>query len=275
MSKKAAKEPKTSGSANIYDHRDIVLGKVCDYPLWPGMSTPTMHRSKSLTTDIQAKKQTSTLCDFSLPAILSWLGCKNIFKLQQHEIEAYINDPFKQSYPSEWEKCKAEQAEAANEEKPKKRKRDSEGGISARKRKTSTTGDAKKETPPKGKQGGKKKQNVESKDDDEADEDVSAGKKGTSLPPTKNAKRDKEEHNEGDVANNPEAPKVREWRHKFPKTFLSNKGNPKEEDMPQMDKLFRAVEAYQSITIHYIMFSEIGQFVCHIAALTEEKIPKR
>ncbi len=59
------------------------------------------------------------------------------------------------------------------------------------------TGNAKKKTPPKGKKGGKKKQNVESEDDGEADEDVGASKKGTSFPPTKKAKRDKEEHDEG------------------------------------------------------------------------------
>ncbi|SJL16458.1 uncharacterized protein ARMOST_19982 [Armillaria ostoyae] len=216
---------------------------------------------------------------------------------EQHEIEAYISEPFKQSGdlltgykvaldPSEWEKYKAEQAEAAVledivDDVNQLDSENEEGGASARKRKTSTTGDTKKKTPPKGKKGGKKKQNVESEDDGEAGEDVGASKKGTSFPSTKKAKRDKEEHDEGDVANNPEAPKVREWRHKFQKTFLSNKGNPKEEDMPQMDKLFRAVEAYQSITIHCIMylfvtqFLDIGQVVRHIAALTEEKIPKR
>ncbi len=37
MSKKAVKVPKTAGSANIYDHRDVVLGKVRCFPLWPRM----------------------------------------------------------------------------------------------------------------------------------------------------------------------------------------------------------------------------------------------
>ncbi|PBK59014.1 hypothetical protein ARMSODRAFT_1027765 [Armillaria solidipes] len=120
-----------------------------------------------------------------------------------------------------------------NEEKPKKWKWNSEGGASARKRKT---GDAKKKALPKGKKGGKKKEN-----------------KGTSPPPAKKAKRDKEEHDEGDVADDPEDIKVRQWRHKLQKVFLSNKGDPKKEDMPEMDKPFRTVEAYQSTTIHYLM----------------------
>ncbi|PBK94676.1 hypothetical protein ARMGADRAFT_62167 [Armillaria gallica] len=127
----------------------------------------------------------------------SWLAPKDILKFQQHKVEAYINESFKVSgdlltrykvgpEPSEWEKCKVEQAEAAaledvidevdqldseNEEKPKKRKRGSEGGTSVRKRKMSTTGDAKKKTPPKDKIGGKK-ESVESENDGKADEDV-------------------------------------------------------------------------------------------------------
>ncbi|PBK64034.1 hypothetical protein ARMSODRAFT_893529, partial [Armillaria solidipes] len=142
----------------------------------------------------------------------SWLALKDISKLQQYEIEAYINEPFKMSGDllmgykvvldsSEWEKRKTEQPKAAasedvvdevdqldseNEEKPKKRKRASEGGASARKRKTNTTGDTKKNASPKGKIGGKK-ENVESKNDGKADEDVGTSKKGASPPLAKKA----------------------------------------------------------------------------------------
>ncbi|SJL18646.1 uncharacterized protein ARMOST_22243 [Armillaria ostoyae] len=208
----------------------------------------------------------------------SWLAPKDISKLQQHEIEAYINEPLKKSDdlltsykfaldPFEWDKHKAEQAEAAasggvvdevdqfdseNEKKPKERKRDSEDGASARRCKTSTAGDTKKKALPKGKKVGKKKENVEIEDDGEADEDVGTSKKGTSPPPAKKAKRDKEEHHEGDVANDPEALKVCEWQHRLQKTFLSNEGGPKEEHMPEMDKLFHTVKAYQPITIRYL-----------------------
>ncbi|KAK0462239.1 uncharacterized protein EV420DRAFT_1639446 [Desarmillaria tabescens] len=288
MSKKAAKVPKTSGSANIYDFRDIVLGKVRGYPPWPGMVVDPNDAPQQVIDDRPAgKKSNFYLVRFFPAGDFSWLAPKDISKLQQHEIEAYINEPFKKSGdlltgykvaldPSDWEKRKAEQAEAAaseevvdevdqldseSEEKPRKRKRDSDGGASARKRKTSTTGDAKKKVPAKNKKGGKKKENVESEDDGEADEDA------------KKARKDKDEHEEGDLAKDPEAVKVRDWRHKLQKTFLSNKGDPKEEDMPGMDKLFHTVEAYQSITIHYLTFSKIGKVMRHIAALAEEKIP--
>ncbi|KAK0436139.1 hypothetical protein EV421DRAFT_1833170 [Armillaria borealis] len=155
------------------------------------------------------KKQTSTFPADDLYSF--WLVPKDISKLQQHEIEAYINEPFKMSSdlltgykvvldPSEWEKRKTEQAEAAasedvinevdqlnskNEEKPKKRKWASEGGTSARKRKTNTTGNTKKNALPKGKGG--KKENVESENDGKADENVGTSKKGTSPPLAKKA----------------------------------------------------------------------------------------
>ncbi|SJL06788.1 uncharacterized protein ARMOST_10130 [Armillaria ostoyae] len=218
--------------------QDVWLAMIIAIPCWEKARLV-------ITTDIQAKKQTSTLCEFSPPAI----SPKVISKLQQHEIEAYINELFKKlgdlltGYKValnsfEWEKPKAEKAEASasedvideveNEEKPKKQKRDSEGSTSVRKRKTSTASDAKKKVPPKGKKGGKKKENAESEDDGKADEGVGTSKKGMSPPPAKKGRRDKEEHDEGDVANDPEVLKVHEWRHRLQKTFLSNKGDPKE-----------------------------------------------
>ncbi|KAK0438280.1 hypothetical protein EV421DRAFT_1906816 [Armillaria borealis] len=282
MSKQATNAPKTSGLASTCDYRNIVLGKVRGYPLLARMVVdPNDAPQQDLDDNLPVIKQISTLCNFSPPAI----SPKDISKLQQHGSKAYIKEPFIYSDdllmgykgvldPSGWEKRKAEQAEAAasggvlnevdqldskNEEKPKKRKQNSEGGISARKRKTSMTGDVKK-VPLKGKKGGKK-ENVESKHDGEADEDIGTSKKGTSPPPAKKAKRDKEVHDESDVVNDPETLKVHEWRYRLQKMFLSNRGNPKEERMPEMDKLFHTVEAYQSVTIHYLMGSSLGATV--------------
>ncbi|KAK0209346.1 hypothetical protein DFS33DRAFT_1380819 [Desarmillaria ectypa] len=266
----------------------------------PGAELVTMSASFKPTTSIQK------FLEFVIPYSVELLP-------------SYINEPFKKSGdlltgytvaldPSYWEKLKAEQVEAAaseevvdevdqldseNEEKPRKRKRDSEDGASDRKRKTSTTGDAKKEAPVKNKKGGKKKDNVESEDNGEAEEDVGTSKNGTSPPPVKKAKRGKDEHEKCDVAKDPEALKVREWRHGLQKTFSTNKGDPKEEDMPDMDVLFNTVEAYHHPLPHsksflpslifeghlvvgssiLSLFSKIAKFMRHIAALAEEKIP--
>jgi hypothetical protein len=76
------------------------------------------------------------------------------------------------------------------------------------------------------------------------------------------------------VANDPEAKKVREWRHQLQKTFLSGKAQPKEEvrpfiahlqittlfgvliremqDMPTVDELFTTIEQYDKMNIAYL-----------------------
>ncbi|SJL10771.1 uncharacterized protein ARMOST_14165 [Armillaria ostoyae] len=302
MCKKAAEVPKTSCSATIYDHCDIMLGKVRDYVPWYGMvrvlnilegvsgdnddgypgSRPKQCTAASPRRPTSGQKANFRLVRFFPAGDFSWLAPKDISKLQQHEIEAYINEPLKKSDdlltsykfaldPLEWDKHKAEQAEAAasggvvdevdqldsENEKPKKRKRDSEDGASARKCKTSTAGDTKKKALPKGRKVGKKKENVESEDDGEADEDVGTSKKGTSHPQRRKLREIKKSTMRGkfflgDVANDPEALKVREWQHRLQKTFLSNEGGPKEEHMPEMDKLFHTVKAYQPITIRYL-----------------------
>jgi hypothetical protein len=66
----------------------------------------------------------------------------------------------------------------------------------------------------------------------------------------------------------PEAVKVRDWRHKLQKTFLSNKGLPKQsvrasppisrlcslsaQDMAVLDTLFTTVETYEQMNIQYL-----------------------
>ncbi|KAF6745265.1 hypothetical protein DFP72DRAFT_974406, partial [Ephemerocybe angulata] len=196
--------------------------------------------------------------------------------------------------------------------KSKKRKRDAvEGGAKAKKApKTSTstsTASAKKgktaSTKGRGKNGAKSKAMVESEDEGEhgpsasgaEDEDAvgpsakktkkaSAAKEPKeagegSPPPTKRQKRvnaaaaaaaekEAEESN-----HDPEAVQVRDWRHKLQKMFLG-KVLPKDEGMPEIDELFRTVEAKEDITIEQLQFSKIGKVMRHIAALPAGKVPR-
>lgn len=190
--------------------------------------------------------------------------------------------------------------------KSKKRKRDtvSEGGAKAKKApkvSTSTASAKKSKTASakgRGKNGAKSKAMVESEDEGEhgpsasgvEDEDAvgpsakktkkaSAAKEAKegrdgegSPPPTKRQKRvnaaaaaaaekEAEESN-----HDPEAVQVRDWRHKLQKMFLG-KVLPKDEGMPEIDELFRTVEAKEDITIEQLQFSKIGKVMRHIAAL--------
>lgn len=172
--------------------------------------------------------------------------------------------------------------------KSNKRKRSSEDAAptkakKAPKKKDSGAGDSKKKTAsgPTAKGGRKKKSNamVESEEEDAdnvaADDDAGPSKKG-SPPPAKRARRsDKEE--DGDdalIASDPEALKVRDWRHKLQKTFLSHNRSPRAEDMPSIDALFTTVESYDKITIEYLQFSKIGKVMRHIAVLSDAKVPR-
>ncbi|KAJ7041307.1 hypothetical protein C8F04DRAFT_156398 [Mycena alexandri] len=74
---------------------------------------------------------------------------------------------------------------------------------------------------------------------------------------------------------NPEALKVREWRHKLQKTFLSsNKSVPKAEEMPGIDELFTTIESYDNMNIGYLTFSKIGKVMRYIHLLPAGDVPR-
>ncbi|GJE92844.1 hypothetical protein PsYK624_090020 [Phanerochaete sordida] len=320
MSKKGAKsQPKETS----YEIRDVVLAKVRGYPPWPGIIVDPDSVPKGVAKErpnAKSKKGNWYCVRFFPAGDHAWVVPKDISKLQPHEIQAYIDEPYKKSGdllqgykialdPKKWEEERdALQAEAAEaeanaevdqleesetgegvedddeEKKPKnkKRKRDTETASakskSAKSKAKKEPGESKKaSTASKSKKNGvKSKALVESEDEaGEAEDDEDAGpSKKTSPPPTKKQKRDKEEEELDSVlAKDPEAVKVRDWRHKLQKAFLS-KAVPKEEDMPGFDQLFRTVEEYESMSLQYLSFSKIGKVMRHIHALSAEKVPR-
>ncbi|TCD64834.1 hypothetical protein EIP91_003582 [Steccherinum ochraceum] len=329
MSKKGAK---SQPAPQTYELRDVVLAKVRGFPAWPGMIVDPESVPKDVIKERPgAKSKGSWYCVRFFPAgDYAWLMSKDISKLQAHEIQAYIDEPYKKSTdllkgyriaqdPTKWEeerelaRAQAEENEANAEvdqleesdaepeaeddddepkkPKTKKRKRDSEaasvGAKKAPKSKSSKKGSSeppateKKKRGAGGKKGVKSKAMVESEDEGgaeaeaEADEDAGPSKKA-SPPPAKKAKRDKDGDEDADpaLANDLEAQKVRDWRHKLQKAFLNTKVVPKDEDMPQYDELFTTVEKYDGMTIAYLTFSKIGKVMRHIHALSASKIPR-
>ncbi|KAJ7605270.1 hypothetical protein DFH06DRAFT_1253123 [Mycena polygramma] len=79
---------------------------------------------------------------------------------------------------------------------------------------------------------------------------------------------------ESELESDPEALKVREWRHKVQKTFFKrDKSLPKEDEMPAADSLFTAVEGYQNMNIEYLTFSKIGKVMRLIHQLEPGTVP--
>ncbi|KAI0266949.1 hypothetical protein BC834DRAFT_871703 [Gloeopeniophorella convolvens] len=303
-----------------YDFRDIVLAKVRGYPPWPGMVVDPQNVSKEVLRERPQNKKSSFYCVRFFPkGDHSWLVAKDISRLKQHEIEAFINEPSKRSGelldgykvaldPAKWEeeqelkRANAEEEEANAEvdqldaetdgldadgdadadeapSKSKKRKRDPEA-----KPKVRTKASAKKDKdadPAKRKAAGKRngaksKALVESEDDGAAeadgddDDDAGPSKRAASPPAAKKARKD-----DDPLANDPEAVKVRDWRHKLQKTFLNDKGTgPKPEEMPACNDLFTAIEQYDKMNIQYLGYSKIGKVMRHIHMQPSDKIPR-
>ncbi|KAK7692148.1 hypothetical protein QCA50_003767 [Cerrena zonata] len=321
MSKKGAKTAQAAKEVVQYELRDIVLAKVRGYPPWPGMIVDPDSAPKNVGKERPNGKGKKGLwyCVRFFPAgDYAWLVGKDISRLLPHEIQAYIQEPFKRSGdllegykiaqdPRDWEASRdALQAEAAeneaNEEvdqldsegeeeaededeeekktKSKKRKRDSEPAPKKAKAKpkkeASETSSTKKKPAGKGKKNGvKSKAMIESEDEGAAerdDEDAGPSQKA-SPPPAKKARKEKDEDEGDPLAKDPDAIKVRDWRHKLQKAFLG-KIVPKDEDMPSLAELFTTVEKYENMNIGYLSFSKIGKVMRHIHALTPDKVPR-
>ncbi|KAF8599888.1 hypothetical protein BDV93DRAFT_559880 [Ceratobasidium sp. AG-I] len=69
------------------------------------------------------------------------------------------------------------------------------------------------------------------------------------------------------MANDPEAAKVKEWRHKLQRAFLAET-TPSLEKMPGMDAVFTAIEQYNKMTAEYLFYSKIDKVMRHIIKLT-------
>ncbi|KAJ7688702.1 hypothetical protein B0H17DRAFT_1067933, partial [Mycena rosella] len=167
-----------------------------------------------------------------------------------------------------------EEAEPEEDEKPgKKRKRASSPAPSKAKAKPKS---GKAVAAKNGKKGGKVKSKAAVESEDDAGEDPEAeAEEGDEEAKERPSKKAKAVDGAAKLESDPEALKVREWRHKLQKMFLSsNKSLPKEDEMPAVNTLFTTVEGYQNMTIDYLTFSKIGKVMRHIHLLEPGKVPR-
>lgn len=163
--------------------------------------------------------------------------------------------------------------------KSKKRKRESETKPKVRTKasaKKDKDADSVKRKAAGKRNGARSKALVESEDDGAAeadgddDDDAGPSKRAASPPAAKKPKKD-----DDPLASDPEAVRVRDWRHKLQKTFLNDKGTgPKPEEMPACNDLFTSIEQYDKMNIHYLSYSKIGKVMRHIHLQPSDKIPR-
>ncbi|KAG9009593.1 hypothetical protein FRB94_011856 [Tulasnella sp. JGI-2019a] len=176
---------------------------------------------------------------------------------------------------------KKRKREIATAEDQKKKRKNNQEALSAKRRPIAGSKKV------KGK--GSSTDNVESEDGEKAvDEDDDSGEKKAPTRkgakgkatagedrPSKKSKKDKEEAEDAEDANlvnDPEAQRVKEWRHKLQRAFLTAKNPPQPDDMPGYDQIFSTVENYDKLNIEYLQFSKIGKVMRRIAGM--ENIPR-
>ncbi|KAJ6503736.1 hypothetical protein C8R45DRAFT_973612 [Mycena sanguinolenta] len=320
MSAKKSGSSAKKADPEVFETREVVLGKIRGFPPWPGMvvdpETVPAAVSKERPT---SKKSLAYAVRFFPAGDYAWLGSKELSRLTIPQINAFINDTnrkagdLKEGYkkaldPTAWEEEQAANPPAGKKRKTKVKKRgdddeeddelgddveedaeaeegeDDDKKSKKRKRAASPAPKSKPKQPKaaagKAKKGGKAKKSkaaVESEDDAAADE--GEGEDEAERKEERPSKKSKGSANAEDVntklESDPEALKVREWRHKLQKTFLSsNKALPKEDEMPTVDALFTTVEGYQNMNIGYLTFSKIGKVMRHIHLLDAAKVPR-
>ncbi|KAK7050101.1 PWWP domain-containing protein [Favolaschia claudopus] len=301
----------------VFDVRDVVLAKVRGYPQWPAMVVDPEAVPQGISRERPKNTKTAVYCVRYFPqGDYSWLGAKELERLTEKEINAFVNDQskkegdLKEGYKTALDPTAWEAEHAANPPAQKKRKGRSKGKKDddeeeeeeqdelveeeeeektkvGKKRKRAASPAPKKKAgaaAAAGKKGAagktkKSKPAVESEDDGEDEVEAEAEK------PQSEGKRASKKAKVvaavgGDDANallesDPEALKVREWRHKLQKTFLSsNKAPPKADEMPNIDALFTTIETYEGFTIAYLTFSKIGKVMRHINLLEPARVPR-
>jgi len=249
-------------------------------------------------------KKTKFYCIRFFPAgDYAWVMPKDLSRLKQHEIEAYINEPYRKSgdllkgyqaasNPDKWEQEHQALVDAQNEEvanadvdqldeseggeddddgsakaKSKKRKRDSEA-TSTKKPKAAKKKDTADGTTRRKIAGSTKgsKATPKSKAGVESEDDGEAD--DAVKQPTKKTKLNDDEES-GDQASGA----VKSWRHKLQKSFLTKGRVLSADEMPPLDDLFKTIENFD-MSVENLKWSKIGKVMRHITKLPEEQLPR-
>ncbi|WVR07685.1 hypothetical protein IAU60_004727 [Kwoniella sp. DSM 27419] len=283
----AAKEERT------FAHGDIVLARLRGYPPWPARIANPDEIPRNVLAQRPGKSPYIFCCQFFPAGDYSWLQSKEIKPLTPSDITTYLSETHRKATgglrvayetaqdPTEWDQEQAEvhraneEAENAVDELEDEDEEEEENAAGKRKRGAAAEkkGDKKK----KAKTATKSKAEV-----DEIQSEEDAPKSKAKAKPAAKGKADKaksakapvskpeaQESAEDDpLASNPECVKVKDWRHKLQRAFLS-KSLPSAEEMPTYDDLFKTIESYKDMTIDALQYSKIGKVMKKIVTLSE------
>lgn len=179
----------------------------------------------------------------------------------------------------ELEEDEEESSDTGKKSKVKKRKRDSTAKESPEDKKGKRKRASEQLAKQRRGKGKKSAEHIESEDEEEkpaADKPTSS--KADKERPAKRAKKDSvaptpaaggggdEDGDDAAMAADPEAARVKEWRHKLQRAFLT-KTAPAPEEMNGLDTVFTTVEQYDKMTVEYLSYSKIGKVMRKIIQL--------
>ncbi|KAL1412777.1 hypothetical protein Q8F55_000525 [Vanrija albida] len=263
---KAGKKAQPGADAT-FTYGEIVLARLRGYPAWPARIT----NPDDLPANVLAQrpKSSQVYCTQFFPVgDFSWLPPKDVQSLPKHQIEAFLNEThrkasgaLREAYktaldPTEWDAQQADKRRALEEEvdadddvdeleeegdEPKGKRKRASAPVKKDSKKAKTAKKAAAEEKPKAKA-----------------EKPKAQKKESGSEPAPNA----------DDSASPQSVKVRDWRHKLQRAFLSkDKPLPAASEMDSWDELFKTIEEAADITVAAILYSKIDKVMKMIAAL--------
>ncbi|WRT70227.1 uncharacterized protein IL334_007222 [Kwoniella shivajii] len=278
--------PSQNDDKSNYEVGDIVLARLRGYPPWPARIANPDTLPRNVLKQRPGKNPYIYCCQFFPAGDFSWLQSKEIKPLSSSDISSYLSEPhrkatggLREAYqtaqdPTEWDSAQSEiqQAKEEADNNVDELEDEDEDAPSGGKRKR---GAQEKKKP------GKKAKTTKAKADDVEEEEEAPKSKAKSKPAAKpkpaTAKGSKapvskpenqEPADDDPLATNPECVKVKDWRHKLQRAFLS-KSLPSAEEMPSYDDLFKTIESYDSMTIDALQYSKIGKVMKKIMTLTE------
>ena len=234
---------------------DVVLAKVKGYPAWPGILVDDAHVPRAVREERPSTKTVPHTVRFFPAADYHWSSARDLKPLTPHDIEAFLTNPknksgaLREAYelakdPHAWNEkqndiVKEHDAWVEEHGEEEDEEDEDEDRQEAPKRRTSRAA-------PRAKR---------ARTEEPAEEPEAAA--------TTAAVREQEEELD------PATRKVREWRHKLQRAFLSKAGVIVAEDMDAQDATFKTVEAYQDMTVDQLKATKIGKVMKRIYQLPE------
>ena len=234
---------------------DVVLAKVKGYPAWPGILVDDAHVPRAVREERPSTKTVPHTVRFFPAADYHWSSARDLKPLTPHDIEAFLTNPknksgaLREAYelakdPHAWNEkqndiVKEHDAWVEEHGEEEDEEDENEDRQEAPKRRTSRAA-------PRAKR---------ARTEEPAEEPEAAA--------TTAAVREQEEELD------PATRKVREWRHKLQRAFLSKAGVIVAEDMDAQDATFKTVEAYQDMTVDQLKATKIGKVMKRIYQLPE------